>query len=165
MRAIFVMILFLFGLFFITACTASLHHAVDHSDYASVEELIQKGADINEKRAGWTPLMTASYHGNVKIVEYLIKEGADLDIRAEVEKPHPSMAYVDSGNNLRSDFIGFTALHFAAYYGNTEAAKVLIDNGAKTSMQDEKGYTAYDYARQYEHIKIEHYIEKAKQER
>lgn len=163
MRVIFVMVLFLLTPVFIVSCGGSLHQAINQNDYLSVEKSIQEGADVNMKSSGWTPLMKAAYHGNVKIVEYLIKQGADLDIRAKVE-PHPAMQDKGSGNNLRSDFIGFTALYFAAFYGNTEAAKALIDSGADLSIQDDKGYTAYDHARQYGFKDIIQYIERAKKD-
>jgi ankyrin repeat protein len=41
-----------------------------------------------------------------------------------------------------------TALHWAAYYGKSDAAKALLAAGASLDAQNEKGKTPIDYARE-----------------
>jgi ankyrin repeat protein len=41
-----------------------------------------------------------------------------------------------------------TALHWAAYAGAPEAARILIEHGADAKLVDQKGKTALDYARE-----------------
>ena len=128
MRFIYVIMFFLISIFFIVGCEATLHNAIDHNNFAMVEKCIQKGADINEKKYGWTPLMTAAYHGNLTIAKYLIKEGADLNVKKE-----------KSERDTSTRFNGFTARISQPFlYGNTEKAKDSISSGAdhlfKTTM-------------------------------
>lgn len=44
--------------------------------------------------------------------------------------------------------LGFTALHFAAWYGNIEIACLLVSYGADTTVLNEYGRTALDYCYQ-----------------
>ena len=44
-----------------------------------VKMLIEEGADTNEAFGGWMPLMGAINKGNYRVVEHLLKEGADAD--------------------------------------------------------------------------------------
>jgi ankyrin repeat protein len=126
---------------------------VENNDLASVQNLLKKGANINEVDYERTPLMTAAYYGNLIIAEYLIKQGADLDVQIDFNIKH----------YLKHD--GFTALHFAAFYGHAEIAKLLINNGANLSITDKKGFTAYDYARQYNFNEIVKYIDTFKKQK
>ena len=52
-----------------------------------------------------TALMNASMEGHGKIVELLLNNGADVDVR--------------------SDFLGFHAIHYATYYGHLDVAKLI----------------------------------------
>jgi len=135
--------------FLVAPIGCSLHHYVSHNDYRGVESKIKKGADIDKYYGQWTSLMTASYYNHLKVAECLVNEGANLDLQTR--------RFV-----IRNSYPGFTALHFTAYYGHAGIAKILIDNGANLYIQDDKGYTAYDYAREYNFKNIVEYIEKAK---
>ncbi|MGW1365314.1 ankyrin repeat domain-containing protein, partial [Streptomyces chartreusis] len=57
-----------------------LTSALDTADpLAVVLVLLQAGADPNLPRPdGWTPLMLASYHGNIEVVRALVESGADV---------------------------------------------------------------------------------------
>jgi len=149
---------FLFCVVLVMSCAPALHYAVEDNDLARVRDLLKKGADINERDFGggrqwqWTPLMVASYEGNLVIAEYLIIKGASVDLQINRKTQH-------------AKFNGFTALHFAAFYGHTEIAKALIDSGADFTIQDKKGFTAYDYARQYNFNEIVTYIDTVKKQK
>lgn len=43
--------------------------------------------------------------------------------------------------------LGDTALHGAAWKGHTEAVRMLLEAGAKTSLKNNEGLTAFDLAK------------------
>jgi ankyrin repeat protein len=60
------------------------------------------------------PIHEAAVNGDVELLEILIANGADVDVR---------------------DVNGYTPLHLAIHEGNTEVAKVLINNGADVNAR------------------------------
>jgi ankyrin repeat protein len=58
-----------------------LHLAVDLQNTAIVQCLLRAGANVNTRDYnGKTPLMAATANGNLKIMEMLIKTGADVNL-------------------------------------------------------------------------------------
>lgn len=91
------------------------------SDLALLRQLILRGVDLNEVRAGLTPLLAAtrdSYHGRPDAVAMLLANGAD-----------PRLADGD----------GRTPLHFAARSSDPEVAAQLLDAGADINALDRGG--------------------------
>jgi ankyrin repeat protein len=91
------------------------------SDLALLRQLILRGVDLNEARAGLTPLLAAtrdSYHGRPDAVAMLLANGAD-----------PRLADGD----------GRTPLHFAARSSDPEVAAQLLDAGADINALDRGG--------------------------
>ena len=70
-------------------------------------------------------LYIAARNGHVSICEYLINKGININ---EVQKT------------------GSTALHGAAYYGQINAVKVLLNYGAKTNIKNNFGHLPIDEA-------------------
>ena len=102
-----------------TACGLTvLGHAAWGGHKEIVELLIAKGADVNAKYEGWTPLHTAVEGGHKEIAELLIDNGADV-------------------NAMDKD--GRTPLHFASAKGHKEVAELLIANGADVNAKIEGG--------------------------
>jgi ankyrin repeat protein len=55
--------------------------ACEEGNFKSVEYLISKGANVNEKgKYGSTPLHFASQNGHLNVVEYLISKGANVNV-------------------------------------------------------------------------------------
>jgi len=47
----------------------------------AAQDLLKDGSDINFMHTGWTPLMNAAVNGKFDMVEFLMKNGADLSLR------------------------------------------------------------------------------------
>jgi len=100
-----------------------LHFAAMGGHKESVEWLIAKKVDINEKsKDGSTALMRACKDsGNVEILQLLQSKGADLNA---------------------VDELGFTALHFAVKFDLQDSVDFLLGNGAKANIAASDGSTA-----------------------
>ncbi|MBU4320334.1 MAG: ankyrin repeat domain-containing protein [Nitrospinae bacterium] len=87
-----------------------LSTAAKRGDINAVKELLNQGADVNEKNdSGNTALMSAALEGHPEAVKFLIEKGADVNAK----------------NNR-----GWTPLFYAAAFGKTDTAKLLIGKGA-----------------------------------
>ncbi len=64
------------------------------------------------------------------------------------------IAIAKNANLNWQDEKGRTPLHWAAYYGNTEIAKLLIFHGANPYIKDKNGLTPLDIARMNNKIKF-----------
>jgi ankyrin repeat protein len=76
---------------------------------------IENGATVNYVDInGWTPLLDASYRGDLKAVSFLVENGADVDCKSA------------TNGHTRG-----TPLHHAAGLGHTEIVHFLVNNRAK----------------------------------
>ena len=85
--------------------------------------LVENGADINAATnyvPGLTPLMFAVQESHIDAVNYLLDQGADVNLQQES---------------------GYTALHFAAANGYFNALKCLIKHGADVNARDKNNRT------------------------
>ena len=77
-------------------------------DIAKIDQILESGANINcRDNDSWTPLMLATYEGNVELVRHLLSKGADKRMTLT------SLNWKD-----------YTALHIAQYYANKYAASI-----------------------------------------
>jgi len=58
-----------------------LCNAVVQGDFETVKKMVEFGSDVNEKSNGMTPLMIASRYNRVEIVELLLKNGANINLK------------------------------------------------------------------------------------
>lgn len=105
--------------------------AVEKGDQALVTELLEQGADPEEKHLGWSPLMKAAEEGHIEILQKLLEKDVDLEV---VNKK------------------GRSALSFAAAPSMkrptaTATLRLLLEYGADTTRKDAFGRTAKDHAR------------------
>jgi ankyrin repeat protein len=101
-----------------------LADAVINKDTIKINQLLQSGVDINTQHptSGTTVLMIASsYYYYDNIVDYLIRKGADVNLR---------------------DNEGKTALLWAAS-NSLSNAKILVENGAKVNIAANDGMTPF----------------------
>src|SRR5665213_3149696 len=112
--------------------TTPLHWAVRSDDLAKVNKLLAAGADAKAaNRYGITPLYLACQNADPAMIERLLKAGVD-----------PNAVTTE----------GETALMTVARTGVVEAAKVLLDHGAKVDAREEwHGQTALMWAVDEQH--------------
>ena len=100
----------------------ALLEAAEKGDLKKVQQLLEKGADLNATNDyGLMPLHQAAYGGHTEVVDLLIAKGADLKAKTKD---------------------GSTPLRVAADYGRKEVVELLIAKGADVDAKDKYGYTS-----------------------
>jgi ankyrin repeat protein/outer membrane protein assembly factor BamB len=98
---------------------------------------------------GTTPLMLASYMGNLDAVRYLLDLGADVNLEEKTSQKENALMKASQRGNIEiaklligkgadvnaTDTDQMTALYKAARDGHTETVKLLLDSGAKQGFQ------------------------------
>lgn len=122
-----------------------LHFAIEIGNLTGVKSAVALGLPLNEGPDGVPPLLQALNRGRIEIAEYLISKGADarrtgkngetaLILAASKLSCAPLIPkLVEAKAELeaqRGD--GFTALAVAVSIGSIEAARYLLEAGAKT---------------------------------
>jgi len=122
----------------------ALNEAVAKGEKAEVEELLEKGLDVNfVGKIDMSPLFVSLWIGkNPKITRLLIEKGADVNARAEKDVT-PLMIAIEDGNqeivrlmidrgtdvNARAVY-GATPLFFAVINEKVDIARLLLQRGA-----------------------------------
>ncbi len=118
----------------------SLIDAAIDGDLATVEKLLSKGANVNDRDSwGGSALMHASSWGHLDIVKKLITAGADIDER--------------SSENT-------TPLMCAASSGQFPVVQYLVKQGSDLELVDVDGKSAADFASEQGYTVIENYLKK-----
>ena len=86
---------------------------IEDGNFNAVKEFIEAIPADNKDNVSGVPLYMAIEKGNIKLVELLINNGADIED-------------IDVSEGYRG-----TALHVAVQYGQIEVAKFLLKNGTK----------------------------------
>jgi len=108
-----------------------LFWAVDNGHETITRLLFERGFDINSRRQGWTPLLSAAVRGHTGVVKVLLERDADVDAALTTE--------AEDKNNK-------TSLMLGAIAGHLEIVSLLLANGAQTDVKDMRGNTALLYA-------------------
>lgn len=131
---------------------SDLHDAVINNDFQAVAQLLEQGADADERdNDGWTPLHRAVLKNASDIVALLLKHGADVNakgssmgvmpmhVAASQNVPEVAILLLQNGAdiNARSD-IDVTPLHNAAGRNASEMAVLLLKHGADVNARGEK---------------------------
>jgi uncharacterized protein len=129
--------------------TSDLIDAVTAGDTERVRALLAEDASLVAARddSGVSALMLARYRFDRATTEALLAADPELDVFEAA-----ALGYVD---RLRERLLddpaattafspdGFTALHFAAFFGKPEAARMLLEHGARHDV-----YTRNEFANQ-----------------
>lgn len=94
--------------------------------FAQAQRLIERRAEVN--KPGWTPLHYAASNES---------PSSEAMVRLLLEHH----AYIDAESPNRT-----TPLMMAAHYGSSAVVKLLLDEGADSSIKNEAGLTAMDFA-------------------
>ena len=132
-----------------------LIQAIEGDDSQLAKMLLAKGANVNRRSGGNTPLHRAVMDGKLQFVKLLIDHGADLDATG-VTGDSPLMLaandvrrrifnlLVDSGANIhaRSQPHGWTALMWAVRAESLDIVRLLLKLGADVRVKNRNGRTA-----------------------
>jgi ankyrin repeat protein len=136
----------------LAGCESTLNKAAARGDTARVQQLLDRGANVNKRSVNWgrLPLICAAKYGHAALVEQLLNKGADINAM---------------------DAQGWTALAIAAYYGHSDCVKVLLDHGPNLNQEtfgiylfagdNQVGKTALTLAREQGHNEIAELIQAA----
>ena len=143
----------------------ALHMAVENGHELLVQHLLSQGANANAESAdGRTPLQLAMESGNEFIAQLLILRDANVNANFASGETPLSVAVGNhwaflvqlllcqkaNSNGRLPD--GRTSLHVAAEVGTgTEIVKMLCDNRADPTSEDDRSWTALHYAAHYGH--------------
>jgi len=115
--------------------------AAHKGDIEKIKEFVKNRIDVNAnnpRQVGNTALIEASKGGHLEVVEYLVDNGADVNVESE----H-----------------GWTALLVASLDGHIEVIKYLVEKGADINHQERVYYnTALQLASQMGRIEIVEYL-------
>ena len=109
----------------VPANSADLWAAARTGDLQAIKRYIEKGGDINalDNSFRLSAMSWSALHGQTEVVQFLIKNGADVNIK--------------SGD-------GATPLHSAAFLGRVDVAKLLLENSADIKARNNDGATPAD---------------------
>jgi uncharacterized protein len=141
----------------------SLHHAAMEGKIIEIQTLLAKGiVNVNELQDGWSPLHLAGHFGKVEAVQVLLQNGADVHIKSDNELHNTPLHAAASNKNNREQMMelllshgayinekqrgGWTVLHLAAQYNDTEMILYYLKQGADPFIAREDGKTALELA-------------------
>jgi uncharacterized protein len=114
----------------------SLFEAIAAGDGDAVAELLEARPDLAGRRNadGLSPVLHALYNGRSELVDVLIDANPPLDVfdAAAVGRTRGLEELLDAEPDLVRAWSpdGFTALHYAAFFGQEDAARILVERGA-----------------------------------
>ncbi len=127
----------------------------DKNEKSNIEQ-VETSVSKSVIKAPAEDIITATFLGNLKVVEQHIKAGTDLNkkddygstpliIAATFGKTDVAKALINGGANLNlTGNDGSTALHTSAFYCRTEIVEALIKAGAERNLKNNYGSTALE---------------------
>ena len=118
----------------------SVFDLIDAGDRDSLSAELDRDPDLaGERNAdGLSPVLYALYNGKQELVQPLLDANPPLDVfdAAAVGRTRGLEELLDAEPELVTAWSpdGFTALHLAAFFGQEDAAKILVERGAEVSL-------------------------------
>ncbi len=147
--------------------------AVEHNDMDYVQKYLSENDIDSAVFRGMTLLMVAAEKGNVALINYLVEQGADVNVvrepggrtalRYAIEQDYTVIVryLLDNGADvLQKNESNWTALMTAAKYGNVEILTMLVEAGADIRVKTLKGLTALQIASDNKHFEAFFYLSK-----
>ena len=126
--------------------------AASTGDIEAVKQYLAGGGDVNAKDEESTPLYWAAYEGQKEIVELLIANGADVNLRSGmIVKTKDGSDGEQMAQKIANDR---TPLDMAIFREHTEIAELLIAKGADVNARDDDGFTPLHIAAYEGHKEI-----------
>ena len=122
------------------ATSDDLIAAVQADDASLVAALVDADSALANARdaTGISGIMWSRYRGDRAVTDALLAVDPDLDVYEATSVGYADRLVDDlaADPSLATAFSadGFTALHFAAFFGKPEAARILIDAGAEVNV-------------------------------
>ena len=137
----------------------TLFEAARNGDVEVLKTILKSNPEIIDVKnaEGYSALTLACYRGNEKVVQFLVKNKADVNasstmgspLMAAVVKGHVEIVKLLLTRKVHineTDINGTTALIYATMFKNTEIVQLLVKADANIDIKDNKGKTAFDYA-------------------
>jgi uncharacterized protein len=121
--------------------TQDMLTAVKAGDVARVRELLAADAGLANARSesGDSAILLAKYYGKQEVADILLAAGAELNIfeaAAVGDTGRIAALLAAAPDHVRAyAHDGWTPLHLAAFFGQREAAELLLDRGAETEAR------------------------------
>ena len=142
--------------------TEELYDAACAGDLERVTLLVEQGIDKNQigGKFGNTALSVTAEENHFAVVQYLVKQGADMDKGNTKGAGLSALHYAccncnaeiarylleQGADRQKTDDYGRTPLHLAASYDQLETAKLLMVYGADLNASNNRGYLPIDMA-------------------
>jgi uncharacterized protein len=169
MKKIFLLFILL-PLFSLSLYSQSFLEAVEAKNYELVEQQIKAGEKVNKtNKTGQFALWLAVWNGDTKMVDLLLKNGADASqlfkgkehksscISIAAQEGHLEIAKLlgDAGANLdERGFVGHTPLRIACRNGHLELVKYFISKGCDVDSKGDDLATPLEHAASKGHLDI-----------
>jgi ankyrin repeat protein len=113
----------------------TLIQIIKEGDVERVKAILDEAPFLASARLpdGESPVMAALYRGHREVVAALLDAGADVDVFAAAATGRTDdlrRALTEAGAVNAYAYDGWTPLHLAAFFGRTDAARILLDAGA-----------------------------------
>ena len=159
---------------FLEGCKKSLHKAIKSSDIGKIEQLINRGANVNARNErGQTPLHIAAIVGREDVANLLLLNRADIDACDHLgwTPLHAAAAnsqwaakvaelLISKGADIYARTTeGITTLHEAARGGNKKILDLLIEKGVDVNATDKHGKTPLHWAVEFGEYNQEETVE------
>jgi ankyrin repeat protein len=118
----------------------SVFEAIAAGDEERLREQLDEQPDLAGARNedGLSPVLHALYNGKGELVQVLLEANPPLDVfdAAAVGRTHGLEELLEEEAELARSWSpdGFTALHLAAFFGQEDAARILLERGAEVGL-------------------------------